>query len=145
MRSNKHSLLQIASGSAIKEGSMFYKVNDNAFKERWFKLCANLLFYYQKNVPGRDQEPVGVLLMENFVTIRDNENLPNTFSILFLAEPDVKYFFFNMNSKNSNEWFEQLSRVSYRQQRLYLSSLRTQIKDATGNDPLESTAWSDKL
>lgn len=30
---------------------------------------------------SREQEPTGVFLMENFVTIRDNEHLPNTFSI----------------------------------------------------------------
>jgi len=105
-----------------------------------------MLFYYHKNVPNRDQDaPVGMLLMENFVTIRDNENLKNTFTILFLAEPDVKYVFFSMTSKQSNEWFEHLSRVSYGQQRIYFNSLRSQIKDITGNDPLESSAWSDKL
>ena len=55
------------------------------FKERWFKLCSNLLFYYNKNVSNPincdHQEPVGVMVMENFVAIRDNENLPNSFSI----------------------------------------------------------------
>ena len=148
------------------------KFSSSAFKERWFKLRSNLLFYYPKNVAnsrtaaGSDQEPTGALLMENFVTIRDNENLPNTFSIskcwccvlnsisysllppyysVFLAEPEVKYFFFCMNSRQSNEWFEQLSQVSYRQQRITLSSLRAQIRELTGKDPLEASVWSDKL
>lgn len=151
MRLHKPTLVQLATGQAAKEGSMFYKINDAAFKERWFKLRSNLLFYYPKNVAnsrtasGSDQEPTGALLMENFVTIRDNENLPNTFSIIFLAEPEVKYFFFCMNSRQSNEWFEQLSQVSYRQQRITLSSLRAQIRELTGKDPLEASVWSDKL
>ncbi len=50
-----------------------------------------------------------------------------------------------MNSRQSNEWFEQLSQVSYRQQRITLSSLRAQIRELTGKDPLEASVWSDKL
>lgn len=57
----------------------------------------------------------------------------------------MKYFFFCMNSRQSNEWFEQLSQVSYRQQRITLSSLRAQIRELTGKDPLEASVWSDKL
>ncbi|XP_046909487.1 pleckstrin homology domain-containing family J member 1-like [Dermatophagoides farinae] len=150
---NQEILLEISNGQSIKEGVMFYKFNESGYKQRWFRLCSNILFVYHTDMnptnhhhhhgQNRMMKPSFAFLMENF-HIHIDSNMPNKFSFYFLAEPDVNYCFFCLNSRQTNEWLELLKQLSYRKQRVYLNQLRLQLKTITGIDPLESTPWSNK-
>nr|XP_027204841.1 pleckstrin homology domain-containing family J member 1-like [Dermatophagoides pteronyssinus] len=150
MRINQEILTEISNnGKSSKEGVMFYKSNESGYKQRWFKLCSNLLFIYNTDINPSINDynrinPSYVFVMENFI-IQTDSNMPNKFLFYFIAEPDVKYCFFCLNSRQTNEWLELFKHLSYRKQRIYLNQLRTKLKTITGIDPLESTPWSDKL
>lgn len=99
MHINKKVLINASFDIPVKEGLMYYKINESGntsndfdqlshslyglgFKNRWFKLFANFLYYYNCDSPVRGAiEPSGVFILKNFVTIRDNENLTNSFTI----------------------------------------------------------------
>lgn len=82
MHWDKKTLIDFAQGPATKEGLIYFKSKEAGFKEKYFKLRGNLLFYYNsKGVPAKTDEPNGMMLMENFMVIKDHENLPNTFTL----------------------------------------------------------------
>ena len=113
MRFNEKEMSQYSSGPAIKEGRIQHKNPYSGkggfregmaycqklttidfrliltkqiigYKERWFKLRGNLLFYYRVNQYGgvQTKEPIGVLIIEMCTVQREDESdLPFAFSI----------------------------------------------------------------
>ncbi|KAK7080946.1 Pleckstrin y domain-containing J member 1 [Halocaridina rubra] len=72
MRFNSAELADFAAPAGEHEGRLTHKppprtLYDAAYKERWFKLQANCLFYYRLNEHGgiEKNEPTGVFILEN--------------------------------------------------------------------------------
>ncbi|CAG2174635.1 unnamed protein product [Oppiella nova] len=151
MRFNEKELCLYSSGPAIKEGRIHHK-NPNAgfregFKERWFKLRGNLLFYYRVNEFGgvHHKEPVGCLVIELCRVQREDESgLGFAFSICFDSDLDKKHFLMCSNQRQCDEWVDVLSECSYQNQKNKLMDLKNQIMDITGTDPLTSYSYQTK-
>lgn len=68
MRFNEKEMTGVAAEKPDKEGRLNHRNLSfrEVFKERWFKLKGNLLFYFRLNEYGGvyETEPVGVFVME---------------------------------------------------------------------------------
>ncbi|KAH8035648.1 hypothetical protein HPB51_007892 [Rhipicephalus microplus] len=68
MRFNEKEMATLAAGAADKEGRLNHRNLSfrEVFKERWFKLKGNLLFYFRLNEHGGvfEKEPVGLFVIE---------------------------------------------------------------------------------
>lgn len=115
-------------GCFVKEGRLSYrKETKKCFKERWFKLRANLLFYYKTNDFGIicEDEPRGCLVLARF-TIKE-EFVPNAlfaFSIIFHGS-DEKHYFAGQSTDHCKDWIEALKNADMdvlRQQCMHLKS-----------------------
>ncbi|KAF7287764.1 pleckstrin homology domain-containing family J member 1-like isoform X2 [Rhynchophorus ferrugineus] len=91
MRYNDKELVKISESKSELEGILHHmKPQGNewsdwyqqpCFKERYFKLISNLLYYYRTN----ETEPLGVLVLENaqIAYERPHHGIPFAFSITF--------------------------------------------------------------
>lgn len=116
-----------------KEGKLFTK--SEVFTERFFRLYGNLLLYFK----GVDQgtELSGIIVLENFILTPDQSASRNfTFTIEFENGDEQKYEFAAKNQKDYTEWLAIIKSSSYEKMRQKLDSLRTQILQITGVDPL---------
>ena len=120
-------------GCFVKEGRLNYrKETKKCFKERWFKLRANLLFYYKTNDFGIicEDEPRGCLVLARY-TIKE-EFVPNAlfaFSIIFHGS-DEKHYFAGQSTDHCNDWIEALKSADMdvlRQQFIHLKYKVKQI------------------
>lgn len=110
-----------------------------SFKERLFKLMANLLFYYRVNEP----EPLGVLVLENaqIAYERPHKGIPFAFSITFkvnnrLKDNESKHIFSCRCDADVNKWVTALKMASYEYWRSQYTILKTKISMRTGKDPV---------
>ncbi|XP_054162369.1 pleckstrin homology domain-containing family J member 1-like [Oppia nitens] len=148
MRFNERELVVYSSGSAVKEGRIYHKNANSGFregyKERWFKLKGNLLFYYRVNEFGGvyNKEPIGVLIIEMCRVQREDDlALPFAFSLTFDSDLDKKHLLGCANQRQCDEWVQVLSQCSYQNQRNRLLELKKEIMDITGTDPLASYSY----
>lgn len=133
MRFNERDLIYVASLKSDREGRLNYR-SPNAFregyKERWFKLKGNLLFYFRLNGYGGvyEHEPVGVFVIENCrIQMEQNTDLPFAFSIVFLDDADKKHMFCGPTLQHCEQWVKLLSEASYEYWRAKLQSLQHRI------------------
>lgn len=143
MRFNDKDLCDIAAFSkADKEGRLYYKrLGGKGYKEKWFKLRGNLLFYFRTNEFGAiaDTEPSGVIVLERcFAKQEPATNDPYQFSIAFDGEEDKKHFFSCNSEQQCCNWVEVLRASSLEQLRGDLMMLRKRIRVISGNDPLSA-------
>ena len=127
--------------------------NANDGRERWFRIKANLLFYFRltpekrkPTVPGT--EPLGVMVLEHFhfqkegfEEINDKTIGKNQFSLIFADEPDKKHFFIAENQLRASQWETVLKQASYQKLRERLIDLQIKIRQKTGEDPLEGSTF----
>ncbi|CAM1325871.1 PLEKHJ1 (predicted) [Pycnogonum litorale] len=130
LRFNERELISHANESSDKEGRLKVKVPGfrEVFKERWFKLKGNLLYYYRLNEYGAvyEKEPAGLYVLENLRIHKEEYfELPNTFS---LDDGDKKHYFSSSSARKCGLWVECLKNASYEQKRLKLQSLEDEIK-----------------
>jgi len=109
------------------------------FKERYFKLTANLLFYYRVN----EQEPLGVLVLENAQVAyeRPHKGIPFAFSVIFkvndkFRDNEAKHVFSCRCDSDVSKWVSALKTASYEYWRSQLIILKTKIGMKTGKDPI---------
>ena len=147
MRFNDKELATFAAGTAERDGRMYHKHLSNSsssregYKERWFKLCGNLLFYFKVNEYGGvcAKEPSGVFLIEDvIVQTEDEASLPFSFSLTFINEPERKHIFSCSNQKSADDWVEVLSNSSYQTLKEMVNRMQQEIIEKTGRDPLSA-------
>ena len=124
-----------ANGQANSLAKTANNVNDG--RERWFRIKANLLFYFKltpekrkPTLPGT--EPLGVLVLEHFHFQKEGfEEVTrqtigkNQFSLIFADEPDKKHFFIAENQQRVSQWETVLKQASY--QMVYMSAYLASI------------------
>jgi hypothetical protein len=138
MRFNDKELTEYANGTGDKEGRMYHKYIRDGYKERWFKLKGNLLFYYRVNEYGgiHSKEPVGLFVVEDCsIQTEDNSSLPFAFSITFTCDPR-KHYFGCSNQVTCDDWVKLLKAASYQTLKRKLYDMQTRLLNMTGVDPL---------
>ena len=124
----------------------------NTAGERWFRIKANLLFYFRltpegckPTLPGT--EPLGVLVLEHFHVQKEGFEKSqadalgkNQFSIIFANEPDKRHFFIAENQQRALQWETALKQASYQRLRENLIDLQIKLRLRTGEDPLEGSS-----
>ncbi|CAL8109962.1 unnamed protein product [Orchesella dallaii] len=136
MKFNEKDLVNIAHGVAQYEGRMEHRAppsfRDTGFRERYFKLIGNLLFYFRFTEWGtvETKEPAGVLVLENYSVQPEYEetDVSFSFSILFLDEPDKKHVFCCRTDSDVQKWVNALQRASYQHWKEKLSSMQNHIE-----------------
>lgn len=111
------------------------------FKERYFKLKGNLLYYYRVN--EQDQGPLGVLVLENAHVAyeRPHKGIHFAFSLTFKVQDkfrdnEAKHIFSCRCEADVNTWVSALKTSSYEYWRSQCIILRTKLAMKTGKDPI---------
>lgn len=109
----------------------------STFKERYFKLFSNLLFYYKLN----DFEPMAVLVLENAHIAYEQKGIPFAFSITFrvnnkVRDNNIKHIFSCRCEADVNKWVASLRTASFEYWRTQYHILRAKISMKTGDDPV---------
>ncbi|XP_076331222.1 pleckstrin homology domain-containing family J member 1-like isoform X2 [Tachypleus tridentatus] len=143
MRFNDKEIFALALGKVDKEGRLNHKVRGfrDSYKERWFKLKGNLLFYFRVNEFGAviEKEPAGLFVIEQCKVERETQNdLPFCFSITFSEDLDKKHIFLCQSEKQCEDWVKVLQEASYEHQRAKLLLIQAKLLRKTGKDPLEA-------
>nr|XP_018903124.1 PREDICTED: pleckstrin homology domain-containing family J member 1-like [Bemisia tabaci] len=145
MRVNDKCLIEYSLSQPDFEGRLNYKkivnggsYSQKGFKERWFKLKANLLFYFKINDLGQiEKQPSGLFVLENSrVQSESSAGLPFAFSISFRDDSDRKHILSARTEDNVSQWIMFLRQAAYEHWRSQLIVLQTKICELTGNDPL---------
>ncbi|CAH1965241.1 unnamed protein product [Acanthoscelides obtectus] len=110
------------------------------FKERYFKLINNLLFYYRVE---DKEEPLGVLVLENAQVAyeRPHRGIPFAFSLIFkvndrVKDDESKHIFSCRCDADVSKWVTVLKKASYEYWRSQYVILKTKISMKTGVDPV---------
>ncbi|KAK6624857.1 hypothetical protein RUM44_011721 [Polyplax serrata] len=144
MKFNNKELADLSFGAATIEGRLHYKklhggYSHSGFKEKWFKLRANILFYFNLSESGQicDKKPVGAFILENVIVQYEmNSEAPFSFSFCFNDELEKKHLFSGRTQENINRWVEALKQASYEYWRSQLLLLQEKLSLITGQDPL---------
>lgn len=143
MKFNDREIIMKANEPADIEGVLHYLRPQNnewsnwysapSFKERKFKLVANMLFYYRIG----EQEPLGVIILENaeVKSERPSNGVVFPFSIEFSDEQQHKYIFSCRCQEEVNNWVLKLKTASYEYWRTQLIILQKKISMRTGKEP----------
>ncbi|XP_018019898.1 pleckstrin homology domain-containing family J member 1 [Hyalella azteca] len=127
---------------APKSKSMRRNLHNAGYKEKWFKLVGNLLFYFRLNEQGcvSKEEASGVLVLEN-VDVHIQGACPGgeLFGLALTWRDDVSksHLFYASSEMIRNTWLHKLRLASYENLSAHLLHLRLQIRRRTGKDPLE--------
>lgn len=110
-----------------------------SFKERYFRLINNILFYYRIG----EEEPIGILILENAQVAyeRPHKGIPFAFSITFkvndrFRDDEAKHIFSCRCEKDVNMWVSSLKAASYEYWRSQYIILKTKLSMKTGQDPV---------
>lgn len=124
--------------AADREGRLLHRTSKGSYRERWFRLCGNLLFYFRTNDVGAvASDPVGVLVLAAcHVQMEQFGDLPFVFSVTFVGEEGRKHFFSGRSQLQCQQWVEALRGCGHSELRARLESLRWQVKELSGTDPL---------
>ncbi|XP_023702757.1 pleckstrin homology domain-containing family J member 1 [Cryptotermes secundus] len=145
MRFNDRELVQISLGDAELEGRLNHRrplsgnFSQKGFKERWFKLKSNLLFYFRISEIGKiyEKQPAGVFVLENSnIQYEVCNGVPFAFSVTFRDEPDRKHLFSGRSEDYIHQWVTAMKQATYGHWRSQLVILQTKINAKTGKDPL---------
>ncbi|XP_053611722.1 uncharacterized protein LOC128675929 [Plodia interpunctella] len=146
MKCNVRELAHLSDQPCVIEGRLNYKKISNAgyrnqavFKERWFRLINNYLFYFKISEMGKfdTKHPAGIFVMENSsIQMEHGQNIPFSFSISFIDEPEKRHLFAARAEDNVVQWVVKLRECSYEYLRNRLHTLQSKIFSITGKDPL---------
>ncbi|XP_038207763.1 uncharacterized protein LOC119829365 [Zerene cesonia] len=145
MKCNLKELALLSDKPCIMEGRLNYKKisgnyrNQTAYKERWFRLINNYLFYFKISEMGNfdTKTPAGVFVMENSsIQMEHGHHISFSFSISFIDEPDKRHIFAARSEDNVVQWVLKLRQCSYEYLRNQLHTLQSKIYSITGKDPL---------
>lgn len=141
MRFNDSALRQVALQiKPHREGRLLYRGPRESYKERWFRLKGNLLFYCRTNSDGSllDPEPLGLLVMDQCrVQMEAFGDRPFVFSIHFNGESDKAHYFSGQSLQQCQEWVAALQASSLVLVQSQVQELRNKLKAIHGRDPLD--------
>ncbi len=141
-------------------GGIPFGRSSSDFKDRWFRLKSNFLFYWRVSPhnggrPLRGSEPAGVLLLEGgrFAQEKFPESV-HAFSLVFDAtnpsssqyqhqQRGQKHLFLANSADDVADCLGALREARYEAQRERLLSLQVRLLDRTGRDPLLGTVFKD--
>ena len=123
----------------------------NNARDRWFRIKANMLFYFRLTpegckppIPGT--EPLGMFVLEHFHVQKEGfekRNVDglgqNQFSLIFADEPDKLHFFIAESQQRATQWEIALKQASYQRMREKLLDLQIKVRTKTGTDPLQGS------
>lgn len=146
MKCNIRELAQLSDQPCVIEGRLNYKKisnggyrNPSVFKERWFRLVNNYLFYFKISEMGKfdTRNPAGMFILENSsIQMEHDQSIPFSFSISFIDEPEKRHIFAARAEDNVVQWVIKLRESSYEYLRNKLHALQSKIFAITGKDPL---------
>lgn len=145
MRFNQKELAFIATRTDIpfdKEGALWMKEKEGHFwqrndvyTQRWFRLRGNLLFYFKTK--DKTSDPAGAIVLERCRVLRDTSaQRKHGFTIVFDEDDTQQYMLSGKSTKETEEWMEKIRNASYESLRNKPLSLRKQLMEITGKDPL---------
>ncbi|XP_022190532.1 pleckstrin homology domain-containing family J member 1-like [Nilaparvata lugens] len=124
----------------LKTSSNSFSSNSGNFKERWFKLKCNLLFYFKLNDLGQidvKQPAAGVFVLENCrVQSELRSGLQFAFSMTFSDDPERKHLFTARTEDTVHQWVSAIRNATYEHLRSKSIVLQEKINHLTGKDPL---------
>lgn len=140
MKFNDKDLTEASFGQATLEGRLNHKrAHKSAFKERWFKLKCNLLFFFNINDLGQidRRQPAGVIILENCsINLDTSSESAFAFCISFRDEHDKRHILSGPSEEKVEEWINSLRQASYEFWRSKLITLQERLLNKTGKDPL---------
>ncbi|XP_066594431.1 pleckstrin homology domain-containing family J member 1-like [Prorops nasuta] len=141
MKFNDKELAVASNGPADFEGRLNHKrAHKSGFKEKWFKLKSNLLFYFNISDLGQidRRQPDGVIILENFnIVIDTTSEGAFAFSIAFRDDEYAKRHVLSGRSEAQVEqWMDALKQASYGYWRHRSIVLQESLCKKTGKDPL---------
>ncbi|XP_050464436.1 pleckstrin homology domain-containing family J member 1-like [Cataglyphis hispanica] len=140
MRFNDKELAEASFGPADLEGRLNHKrAHKSVFKEKWFKLRYNLLFYFNINDLGQidRRQPAGVIILENCsINIDTSSEGVFAFSISFRDEHEKRHVLSGRSESQVEQWINALKQASYEYWRSRLITLQERLCKKTGKDPL---------
>ncbi|XP_071454887.1 pleckstrin homology domain-containing family J member 1-like [Hetaerina americana] len=143
MRFSGRELAQAWEKTPTLEGRLNYRppggnFGQSGYKERWFRLRCNLLFYFRISETGKvESEPSGLFVLENSsIQLEQSSSIPFVFSIIFKDEPNKKHLFSGRSDSNIQGWVDALKQCSYEYLRSQMKVLRKKVTVKTGKDPL---------
>ena len=140
MKFNEKELAEASNGPADIEGRLNHKrAHKSGFKEKWFKLRCNLLFYFNINELGHidRKQPAGVIVLENYsINIDTTSEGMFAFSIAFRDEHEKRHVLSGRSESQVEQWVSALKQASYEYWRSRLIMLQEKLCKKTGKDPL---------
>lgn len=140
MRFNDKELAEASFGPPDFEGRLNHKrAHKSVFKEKWFKLRYNLLFYFNINDLGQidGRQPAGVIILENCsINIDTSSEGVFAFSISFRDEHEKRHVLSGRSESQVEQWINALKQASYEHWRSRLIMLQERLCKKTGKDPL---------
>lgn len=109
------------------------------FKERWFKLKYNFLFYHNINEAGQieSSHPSGVIILENYYVKNDQVNEGCfAFGVIFQNQPHKWHTLSGRSEASIKKWITAIRQASYEFWRSKLIYLQKVLSEKTGKDPL---------
>ncbi|XP_031573826.1 inositol polyphosphate-4-phosphatase type I A-like [Actinia tenebrosa] len=144
MRFNQRELANIATNNDVpfdKEGILWLKEKEGYFwsknevySERLFRLRGNILFYFKTK--DKTSEPAGAIVLERCKVQKRQPTIKHAFTIVFDEDDTQLYHLKGKSTKDTEDWIEKIRSASYESLRNKLLSLRRQLMDITGKDPL---------
>ncbi|KAK2184836.1 hypothetical protein NP493_251g03006 [Ridgeia piscesae] len=146
MRFNSRELAALAQqdkNKFDKEGVLLIKERQEgifrkgeSYVERLFRLRGNLLFYFKTKEP--QSEVIGLFVMERYVVELDSEEeIPYSFVLVFEGVERVIQLAAG-GERERDRWIESLHIASYECMKMQLESLREQLWQRTGRDPIDN-------
>jgi len=137
---NTKELISTSFKPAIIEGRINYKIvqrgkSKTNFKEYWFKLTGNLLFYFGLNSHGgiKGNEPVGVMVVEGMnVNADETGEALFAFIVTYLCEPEAKHVFSCRNTTSVHQWVTALRQASFEHLRIQMKILENKLESLGG-------------
>ncbi|XP_012277644.1 pleckstrin homology domain-containing family J member 1 isoform X2 [Orussus abietinus] len=113
MKFNEKELVELSTGAAEREGRLNHKrAHKSGFKERWFRLKYNLLFYFNINEFGQIEwkQPAGVIVLENCsINVDASSESAFAFSISFQDEHDKRHILSCRSNAQVEQWVSSIS------------------------------------
>ncbi|EFX81319.1 hypothetical protein DAPPUDRAFT_303400 [Daphnia pulex] len=139
MHVNGKELITTSFKPATIEGRINYRVlhpgkSKGNFKEFWFKLTGNLLFYFGLNNFGgiKGNEPIGVIVLEN-CSVAFDEDGSGVFAFVVTFSGDQDRHVFSCFSVNqAQNWVIALRQASYEHLRIQVKILESKLESLGG-------------
>eukprot|EP00051_Salpingoeca_urceolata_P018731 m.265874 g.265874 ORF g.265874 m.265874 type:complete len:1155 (-) comp19266_c3_seq1:47-3511(-) len=113
----------------------------DGYKQRWFVLKGNLLFYFKSEIMLNEQ-PMGCVVLERVcITVHDEQDFASPtktfgFRIEFDGPGTHVHYLTAPDADSRKSWMEALKTASYEHLRSILLDLQRKLTQLTGRDPL---------